>query len=101
MCNKSEQHIHKASIESFRLRLWEIKWDNLNASNDSNLAYTEFLETLTSLYDNCFPRVEIKVKTQNSFKPWITKGIAQKKTKIIRKIFEKPQPSKLSHVQNI
>ena len=34
MCNKSEQHIHKQilnepSIESFRLRLREIKWDNL------------------------------------------------------------------------
>ena len=57
MCNKSEQHIHKrifheTSMESFRLRLREIKWDNLKTSNDSNLAYNEFLDTFTSLYDD-------------------------------------------------
>ena len=44
MLNKSEQHTHKrifneTSIESFRLRLQEIKWDNLKTSNDPNLAY--------------------------------------------------------------
>ena len=65
MCSKSEQHIHKrnfneTSIESFGLRLREIKWDNLKTFNDSNLAYNEFLDTFTSLYDDCFPRVKIK-----------------------------------------
>ena len=54
ICNKSEQHIHKqifkeTSIESFRLRLREIRWDHLKTSNDSNLAYNEFLNTFTSL----------------------------------------------------
>ena len=54
MCKKPEQHIHKrifneTSIESFKLRLWEIKWDNLKTSNDSTLAYNEFLDTFTSL----------------------------------------------------
>ena len=67
MCKKSEQHIHKrifneTSIESFRLRLQEIKWDNLKTSNDSHLAYNEFLDTFTSLYDDCFTRAKIKVK---------------------------------------
>ena len=42
ICNTSEQHIHKRifnknEIESFRLPLPEIKWDNLKSSNDSNL----------------------------------------------------------------
>ena len=45
MCNKLEHHIHKrifheTSILLFRLRIWEIKWDNLETSIDSNLAYT-------------------------------------------------------------
>ena len=54
MCNKSEQHIYKRifnepSIESFRLRLREIKWDNLKTSNNLNLAYDEFLDNFTLL----------------------------------------------------
>ena len=82
MCNKSEQHIHRGifhetSIESIRLRPREIKWDNLKTSNDSILAYNKFLDTFTSLYDDCFARVKIKVKALNSFKLWITKGIAK------------------------
>ena len=61
MCNKSEQHIQKqnfdeTSIESFRLRLRKIKWDNLKTSSDSNLAYNEFLDTFASLYEDCFPK---------------------------------------------
>ena len=92
MCNKSEQHIHtqifnETSIESFKLWLREIKWDNLKTSNDSNLAYNEFLDTFTSIYDDCFPRVKIKVKARNSFKPWITKGIA-KSSKKKQKLYE-------------
>ena len=86
MCNKSEQHIHKRifnenTIESFRLRLRKVKWDNLKTSNDSNLAYNEFLDTFTTLYDDCFLRVKIKVKVQNSFKRWITKGIGKSSKK--------------------
>ena len=86
MCNKSEQHIHKRifnenTIESFRLRLRKVKWDNLKTSNDSNLAYNEFLDTFTTLYDDCFLRVKIKVKDQNSFKRWITKGIGKSSKK--------------------
>ena len=53
MCNKSEQHIHKrilneTSIESFRLRLQEIRWGNLKTSSDSSKGYNEFLDTFTS-----------------------------------------------------
>ena len=53
MCNKSEQHIHKrifneTSIESFRLRLQEIRWDDLKTSSDSSQGYNEFLDTFTS-----------------------------------------------------
>ena len=93
MCNKSDQLIRKqifngTSIESIRLRLPEIKWDNLKTSKDLNLAYNEFFHTFTPLYDDCFPTVKIKVKARNSFRPWITKGIA-KFSKKKQKLYEK------------
>ena len=93
VCNKSEQHIcqrtlYETSIESFRLRLWEIKSDNLKTSNNSNLAYNEFLNTFTSLNDDCFPRVKIKVKAQNPFRTWIIKGIT-KSYRVKQKLYEK------------
>ena len=59
------------------MRLQEINWDNLKTSKDSNLAYNEFVDTFTFLYDDCFPRVKIKVKARNLFRLWITKGIAK------------------------
>ena len=104
MCNKSEQHIYKrifneTSIEPFRLRLREIKWDNLKRSNDSNLAYNDFLDNFTSLYGDCFPRAKIKVKAQNSFGPRITKGIAKsskKKQKLYEKYLKNRNPQNLA-----
>ena len=104
MCNKLEQHIHKpffheTSIESFRLRLPEIKWNNLKTSNDPDLAYNEFLDNFTSLYNDWFPRLKIKVKARNSFKPWITKGIAKsskKKQKLYEKYLKNRNPQNLA-----
>ena len=45
------------------------------------VAYNEFFDTFTSLYNGCFPRVKIKVKALISFRPWITKGIAKSSKK--------------------
>ena len=81
------------------MRLREIKWDNLTTSNDSNLAYNEFLDTLTSLYDNCSPTVKIKVKARNSFRSWITKGTAnssKKKQKLYEKYLKNPNRQNLA-----
>ena len=83
VCNKiSEQNIFNETwIESFRFRLWEIKWDNLKTSNDSNVAYNEFLDIFTSLYDDCLTRLKIKVKARNPNRHWITKDIAKSSRK--------------------
>ena len=83
MCSKSAQHIYKRIFnetltEPFRQRLWEIKWNNLLTCNDVNLACNELLETFTSLYDDCFPRMKIKVKARNPFRSWATKGLLGK-----------------------
>ena len=84
---------------SFRFRLWEVKCDNLKTSNDSNLAYNEFLVTFTFLYDDCFPSVKIKVKARNSFRPWITKDItksSKKKQKLYEKRLKNRNPQNLA-----
>ena len=59
----------------------EVKWNNLKTSNDSNLAYDKFLDTFTSLYSVCFPRLKIKVKVRNRLRTWITRGIAKSSKK--------------------
>ena len=88
VCNKSEHsqaNFNEASIELFEVRLQKIKWYNLKTCN---LAYNEFLDTFTSLHDDCFPRVKVKVKVRNPFRPCITKGLA-KHLKSKKKIREK------------
>ena len=69
------------------MRLREIKWDNVKTSSDSNLAYNEFLDTFTSLNDDCFPRVKIKVKAQKSSK---------KKQKLYEKYLKNRNPKNLA-----
>ena len=81
------------------MRLREIKWENVKTANDSNLAYNELLDTFTSLYDDCFPRMKIKVKARNSFRSWIAKSIAKsskKKQKIYEKYLKKRNPLNLA-----
>ena len=96
VCNKSEKHIFKklfneTSIESLRSRLREIKWDDLKTSSDSNLAYNELLDTFTSLYEDCFLKVKIKLKARNLLRLGITEDNANssgKKQELYEKYFK-------------
>ena len=63
------------------------------------VASNEFLDTFTSLYDDCFPMVEIQVKSRNPFRPWIIKGIAKsskKKQKLYQKYLKNRNPQNLA-----
>ena len=93
VCNKSEKHIFKrlfneTSKELLRSRLREIKWDNLKTPSNSNLAYNELLDTFTSLYDDCFLKVKIKVKARNPSRLRIAEDIAKSSGKK-RELYEK------------
>ena len=96
VCNKSEKHIFKrlfneTSTELLRSRLREIKWDNLKTPSNSNLAYNELLDTFTSLYDDCFLKVKIKVKARNPLKLRIAEDTAKssdKKQELYEKYFK-------------
>lgn len=85
------------------MHLREIKWDNLRKSNDSNLAYNEFLGTFTALHNHYFSGVNIKVKVQNPLRTWITNNIAKsstKKQKVYKKKFENRNPQNLARQKN-
>ena len=46
--------------------------DNLNES------YSKLLYDFSLLYEESFPKLEIKIKQKNLISPWINKGIKQK-----------------------
>ena len=53
------------------------------------------MNSFTSLYYDCFPRVKIKVKARNLFRSWITKGTAKysrKKQKLYEKYLKNRKP---------
>ena len=52
-----------------------------------NNAYSKFLEFFLSLYNHCFPKIKVKLKTQRQFNLWITKGI-RKSSKETQKLYE-------------
>ena len=52
-----------------------------------NNAYSKFLEFFLSLYNECFPKIKVKLKTQGQFNLWIIKGI-RKSSKEKQKLYE-------------
>ena len=61
--------------EKFKYKLRAVSWDSVTKFSDTNNAYNNFIEIFSSLYDDCFPKKEIKLKPQKYNNPWITKGI--------------------------
>ena len=52
-----------------------------------NNAYSKFLEFFLSLYNECFPKIKVKLETQGQFNLWIIKGI-RKSSKEKQKLYE-------------
>ena len=50
-------------------------WDYIKEIDNPNEAYSKFLYDFSSLYEEAFPKLEIKIKQKNLISPWITKGI--------------------------
>ena len=93
----TEQYIFKRnisdqSIGKFKQKLRNIDWNNIKILRNVNDAYSKFLEIFLSLYNECFPKIKVKLKPQRQFNPWITKGIrksSKKKQKLYEKFFKK------------
>ena len=63
------------SIETFKQKLREVNWNEVKQSNNANESYAKFCEICTSLYEECFPKLKIKLNQRKNLSPWITKGI--------------------------
>ena len=44
------------SIETFKQKLRELKWNEVKQSNNANESYAKFSEICTSLHEECFPK---------------------------------------------
>ena len=89
----TEQYIFKRnisdqSIDKFKQKLRNIDWNNIKILRNVNDAYSKFLEIFLSLYNECFPKIKVKLKPQRQLNPWITKGI-RKYSKKMQNLYEK------------
>ena len=82
----SKRNISDLSIDKFKQKLRNIDWNNIKISRSVSDAYSKFFKIFLSLYNECFPKIKVKLKPQRQFDPWITKSI--------RKIFEKKNETK-------
>ena len=76
------------NIDKFKNTLHNRNWDDIQKIEDPNKEYKYFLNTFTDIYDNSFPKLEVKVKFKSDQSPWITKGIA-KSSKKKQRLYEK------------
>ena len=88
----TEQYIFKRntsdqSIGKFKQKLRHIDWNNIKILRNVNDAFSKFLEIFLSLYNEFFPKIQVKLKPQRQFNPWITKGI-RKSSKKKQKLYE-------------
>ena len=65
-------------------------------SDQSMKKYNRFLQIFISLYNECFPKIKIKLKPQKHFRPWITLGIrtSSKRKQRLYEIFLKARTAK-------
>lgn len=71
MQTRSIQIITSRELDSFRRAISEESWSPVYESDDSDIAYTTFINTFTSLYRANFPIKKIS-KPKKARKPWIT-----------------------------
>ena len=79
-CFLFRRKLSDISVEKFKYKLRTVSWDSITNSSDTNKTYENFIEIFRSLYNDCFRKKKIRLKSKNS------KRIVQKKTEIVRKI---------------
>ena len=57
------------SIELFKQKLHETNWDDIEVSQNPDEAYKSFLNKFSDLYDTCFPKKQIKLKSKDLQSP--------------------------------
>ena len=66
----------------------DVIWDDIKITDSVNHSYNRFFQIFLSLYNECFPKIRIKLKPQKHFCPWIKLGI-RKASKRKQRLYEK------------
>ena len=71
---KTEQYILKRnisdqSIKKFKQKLRDVTWDDIKIFDSFNHSCNRFLQIFLSLYNECFPKIKIKLKPRKHFRP--------------------------------
>ena len=82
------------NIEQFSSNLRNRNWSDLLSCNDPDLAYTVFSNSITELFDTCFPLRTVK-RGYKTRKPWLTEGL-KKSIHRKNKLYHRKQKSKKS-----
>ena len=69
--------INESSKATFKRQLRKTSWDPVKGLGNPNESYVKFIETVTQIYDGCFPKTKFKIKCNNKGNPMITRGIAK------------------------
>ena len=86
---KFRRDLSDFSVEKFKYKLHTVSWDSITNSSDTNKAYDNFIETFSSLCDECFPKKKIKLKPQKYNNPWKRTKEIKKSSKRKQKLYEK------------
>lgn len=66
------------NIRKFKECLQSLTWADICLNTDSNSAFNEFHDLLCLFYNLCFPKVRVKVNSNNkNAQKWISKGLRQ------------------------
>ena len=71
-----------------KYRLRETSWDAVKGLHNPTESCIKFIETITQIYDECFPKTKLKIKSNNKANSGITKNIG-KSSKRKQKLCEK------------
>lgn len=63
------------NIQKFRECLQNVSWSETYAENDIDVAFSYFHELLCLFYNLCFPKIKVKVNTNQKKQNWISKGL--------------------------
>ena len=68
--------INKSSKATFKRWLRETSLDAFKGLDNPNESQIKSIETITQIYDDCFPKSKLRISSKNKANPWITKHIA-------------------------
>ena len=94
--------INSATQAEFLEKLQKINWDDIYQSDDTEHAFNIFHNTISSLYNEVFPKILVKSVYRNR-KPWLSDGLKYSikvKNRLYKKSKSVPTASNIRHYKN-